>query len=128
MTILYAQTTGNPQTNANVLTPIPGLNFLMPGGSTTAIIILNFPAPWAAGPDFPGGAFGIEVGGTVLPNVAFFTYNDAQPQSTGRVPTTLVVGVPLTPNPQQVQAMWQGIRGSTVFTDGPSSLTAIIAP
>lgn len=64
--------------------------------------------------------------GTVSPIQAVFTYNEQTPQSTGRVPTTLVVGVPLTQKTQAVQAVWQGVRGSTVITDTPSTLSAVI--
>jgi hypothetical protein len=53
--------------------------------------------------------------------------HEAQPQSTGRVPTTLVVGVPLTNNPQTVTAIWSGIRNSNVVIDTPATLTAFIS-
>jgi hypothetical protein len=66
------------------------------------------------------------VNGTVLPAYASFTYGVQQPASFNRMPTTLVVGVPLTGKPQQVQAMWSGVRGSTVIIDSPASLSAFI--
>ena len=44
----------------------------------------------------------------------------------GRVPTTLVVGVPLAIQPQTIQAVWSGVRGSTVIIDTPATLTAIM--
>jgi hypothetical protein len=34
--------------------------------------------------------------------------------------------VPLATKPQTLQAMWLGVRGSTVFIDTPSSLSAIL--
>jgi hypothetical protein len=40
------------------------------------------------------------------------------------MPTTLVVGVP--PKPQTVQAMWYGVRGSTVQLDSPATLNATL--
>jgi mannose-binding lectin len=46
--------------------------------------------------------------------------------STGRIPTTLVVGVPLGIKSQTVTAMWFGVRGSTVHIDSPSTLSSTI--
>ncbi len=127
---LYAQTTGTHQTNSGTWVPLPGLTITLPEGvGTMAIVILNVPNPYATGNDFPGGGFGISVNGTLSPVQAIFTYNEKTPQATGRVPTTLVVGVPLTQvkGGQHVQAMWFGVRGSTVIIDSPSTLSAILS-
>jgi hypothetical protein len=126
---LYAQTTGTQQTASGTFVEIPGLSITLPEGvDTTAIVILNVPNPFAKGNNFPGGTFGISVNGTVSPVRASFTYNEQVPQATGRVPTTLVVGVPLTQvkGGQTVQAVWSGVRGSTVIMDTPSTLSAIL--
>jgi hypothetical protein len=123
---LYAQTTGTHTTNSSSFVAIPGLTLTLPEGSGTfALVILNLPNPYASGNDFPGGNLGISVNGTVSPVVAVFTYNEQVPQSTGRIPTTLVVAVPLIAKPQTVQGVWSGVRGSTVHIDTPSSLSAI---
>lgn len=127
MTVLYAQTSGTLQTNASQLTPIPGLTVSLPEGvDVTGLVVLNLPNPYATGNNYPGGQFALNVNGVVSPVVAAFTYNEQQPPSTGRVPTTLVVGVPLTTKPQTVQAMWSGVRGSTVIIDTPATLSAFI--
>ncbi len=119
----YQQTTGNQQTNSATPVPIPGLYFKLPAGvGTSAIIILNVPNPYATGNNFPGGWFGISINGTMHPVFAAFTYGVKQPESFNRMPTTLVVGVPLTSD-TTVQAMWSGIRGSTVMLDSPATLT-----
>jgi hypothetical protein len=34
--------------------------------------------------------------------------------------------VPLTLQPQIVEALWQGVRGSTVIIDSPATFSAII--
>jgi hypothetical protein len=47
------------------------------------------------------------------------------PQSPGRIPTTLVLAVPLANKPQIVHGMWSGVRGSTVLIDSPATLSAI---
>ncbi|HYW62741.1 MAG TPA: hypothetical protein VE865_06035 [Bradyrhizobium sp.] len=124
---LYAQTSGTHSTNSGTFVPIPGLSITLPEGvGTTAVITLNVPNPFAQGNNFPGGTFGISVNGTISPVQAVFTYNEQQPQSTGRIPTTLVVGVPLTQvkGGQTVKAVWFGVRGSTVIMDTPSTLSA----
>ena len=62
---LYAQTTGTQQTNSGTFVPIPGLTLTIPEGvGTSALIILNVPMPYAQGNNYPGGTFGITVGGT----------------------------------------------------------------
>jgi hypothetical protein len=53
---------------------------------------------------------------------ASFTYNEQQPPATGRIPTTLVIGVPLANKPQSVAGMWMGVRGSTVIIDSDHRL------
>jgi mannose-binding lectin len=82
--------------------------------------------PYAKGNDNPGGNFGISVGGTVSPVVAGFTYNEKAPASFGRMPTTLVLSVPLGNKPQTIVAMWSNVRGSTVIIDSPATLSAIL--
>jgi hypothetical protein len=124
---LYAQTSANQSTNSGSFVPIPGLSLTLPEGvNTSALVILNVPNPYAKGNDFPGGTFGISVNGTISPVTATFTYNEQVPASTGRIPTTLVVSVPLGLKPQTIMGMWFGVRGSTVNIDSPASLSAII--
>jgi hypothetical protein len=130
VTVYYAQTSGNLKTSAVSPQPIPGLSVKIPAGvGDQILVILNVPNPYAmpsVGTQFPGGWFGIAVDGTVQPAYATFTYNEAQPPSTGRVPTTLVIAVDLTPNPQTIQAMWHGVRNSTVVLDSPATLSATL--
>jgi hypothetical protein len=124
---LYAQTTGTQTTNSGSFVPIPGLSLTIPEGvDTSALVILNLPMPYAIGNNYPGAAIGISVNGTVSPVVGGFTYNEPVPPSTGRIPTTLVVSVPLGDNPQTVQGVWLGVRGSTVVIDTPATLSAIL--
>jgi mannose-binding lectin len=124
---LYAQTSGTQQTNSGTFVPIPGLTLTIPEGvGTSALVILNVPMPYATGNNYPGGTFGITVNGTASPVGASFTYNDQNPGSTGRIPTTLVVSVPLVNAAQTVAGVWYGVRGSTVIIDTPASLSAIL--
>jgi len=124
---LYVQTSGKLTTNSGSLVPIPGLTLTIPEGvDTMALIILNLPNPFAQGNDFPGGILGISVNGAVSPVLASFTYNESTPVSTGRIPTTLVVGVPLANKPQTIVGMWSGVRGSTVIIDSPATMSATL--
>jgi hypothetical protein len=125
--VLYAQTSGTHSTTSGTFVAIPGLDITIPEGvNATAIVILNLPMPYAQGNNYPGGALGIAVNGTASPVTASFSYNEQNPPSTGRIPTTLVVGVPLTDKPQTVTGMWFGVRGSKVIIDSPATLTAIL--
>jgi hypothetical protein len=126
---LYAQTSRTLTTNSGSFVPIDGLTFSIPQGvGSSALIILNLPNPYATGNNYPGGTFGISVNGTVSSVQAVFTYNEQVPSSTGRIPTTLVVSVPLLQTgPQTIQAVWFGVRGSTVIIDTPATLSAILA-
>jgi len=124
---LYAQTSGTQSTNSATFVPIPGLSLTIPEGvGTSALVILNLPMPYAEGNDYPGGTFGITVNGTASSVVASFTYNDQQPQTYGRVPTTLIVSVPLANAPQTIAGVWYGVRGSTVIIDSPATLSALL--
>jgi hypothetical protein len=124
---LYAQTNGTLSTNSGSFVPIAGLSITIPVGvETLAMVVLNVPNPYASGNNYPGGTFGIAVNGQVSPVQATFTYNEQNPQSTGRIPTTLVVGVPLGNNPQTVTGVWFGVRGSTVHLDSPATLSSTI--
>lgn len=122
---LYAQTSGTLSTNSSTFVAMHGLSVTIPEGvGTTAIITLNVPNPYATGNDIPGGTFGVTVNGKLSPVVASFTYNET-PSSFGRIPTTLVVGVPLSNIVQTIQGVWAGVRGSNVIIDSPASLSAV---
>ena len=107
---------------------MPGLSVTLPEAvNVPALVILNVPNPYASGNNFPGGNFGIQVNGAVQSAFASFTYNEGNPPSTGRMPTTLVVAVPLSSTgTTTVVAVWSGVRGSTVHIDSPATLSAII--
>ena len=124
---LYAQTSGKQSTNSGSFVPIPGLSLTIPeGAGLSALVILNAPMAYAIGNNTPGANFGVAVDGTVSPVVAGFTYNDEVPPSTGRVPTTLVLSVPLSDKPQTIVAVWSSVRGSTVVIDTPATLSVIL--
>jgi hypothetical protein len=127
MSNLYARTSGTLTTKSDHFTPIPGLKLTLPEGvDVMALVTLNLPNPFAEGNNFPGATLGISVNGKVSPVQATFTYGVPLPQNPNRMPTTLIVGVPLTLQPQIVEALWQGVRGSTVIIDSPATFSVVI--
>jgi len=126
--IVSAQSSGSQSTNSGSWTPMPGLTIKLPQGvGEQALLILNVPNPYAQGNDTPGGNFGLQVNGTVQAAYASFTYNETNPPSTGRIPTTLCAVTPLSQTGAvTVVAVWSGVRGATVRIDSPATLTAVI--
>jgi hypothetical protein len=127
--IVYAATSGSLNTNSGSWTAMTGLAVKLPQAvGDSAVLILNVPNPWATGNNYPGGNFGLQVNGAMLAPVASFTYNEQVPPSTGRIPTTLTAVIPLSSSGATVvQAVWSGVRSSTVHLDSPATLTGIIA-
>jgi mannose-binding lectin len=125
--IISAQSSGSQSTNSSSWTPMPQLSIKIPGGAgETVLLILNVPNPYATGNSNPGGNFGIQVNGTLQPAFACFTYNEANPPSTGRIPTTLCVPIQVnSKDPLVITAVWSNVRGSTVHIDSPATLSAI---
>ncbi|HTO62540.1 MAG TPA: hypothetical protein VMM15_14925 [Bradyrhizobium sp.] len=123
--ILYAQSSGEHYTDSGVLVPIPGLSVTFTQGVIGAVVtaILNLPLPYAIGTDFPGGKVGISVNGAIAPVPGGFTYNEQNPPVPGRIPTTLVVSVPLPDKLTFIMGMWSGVRGSRIIIDSPATLT-----
>ena len=124
MPILYAQSSGS-QGYGNQPTPMPGLSLVIPEGfGAQALIVLNVPSPYSInfGGGTSGGWFGISVDGTTLPIFASYSYNSSiQSSNPARVPTTLVVAVPLGANPQTIVAL-----ASNCIIDSPASLSVIM--
>jgi Bc2l-C, N-terminal domain len=125
--IISAQSSGAQSTNSSTWTPMPGLSIKIPGGAgETVLLILNVPNPYATGNSNPGGNFGIQANDTVQPATATFTYNEANPPSTGRIPTTLCVPILVnSKDPSVITAVWSNVRGSTMHIDTPATLSAV---
>ena len=66
------------------------------------------------------------VGGVLSRMVAGFSTEVKDPMSPGRHPTTLTLGIGNSAIPYHVQAMWRGLRGSTVKTDTYSNMSALV--
>ena len=107
MAVLYAEFKGSQQF-LGVPTAIPNLSLMIPEGENTiALVILNVPAPYSVIANFTngrGGKFNIAVDGTILPEYAEYDYLNAigSQNMPVRMPTTLVVAVPMLLKPQKV--------------------------
>lgn len=126
--ILSSQISSAPAVTSSQYVDIPGLFLTLPPKSATqtfALVILNVPTPYASGNNFPGVSFAVSVMGTVVAQGAF-TYSQQTPQSFGRMPTTIVVKVPLTTAYQTVWGRWCTIRNSVGHIDSFASLSAVI--
>ena len=92
------------------------------GSGDSAVVTLNVPAPYSLGSYGEGGKFQISVDGTVLPAFAEYDYVIGMgSRGTVRVPTTLVVAVPLMLKKQTVVALAQNC-----IIDSTASLSAIV--
>jgi mannose-binding lectin len=127
MAVLFAQFSGQQQQFLNSVA-IPGLTLTLPeGAGESALVTLNVPASYAVIANFTsgrGGQFNISVDGTTLPAYAEYDYVvSMNSQNTPvRMPTTLVVAVPLKLRTQTVVGF-----AANCIIDSPCSLSAIIA-
>lgn len=118
-------TTGNWEIMKGLALTLPPAN----SDAKVALVILNVPNPYAIGNNYPGANFSINVTGSFAGTVpiACFTYStQSLPNSSGRMPTTLVARIPLVKGTLALQAVWQSVRQSTVIVDTPCSLSAIL--
>jgi len=126
--LLYAEIQSAPPTTSQQFVPIQGLTFTLPAQSPTqnvALVILDVPQPFSSGNDTPGAQFAITVAGVLVAHGGF-TYTDKIPTSFGRMPTTIVVRVPLVSTQRVVKAEWRSVRNSKAQIDSFASLSAII--
>ncbi len=126
--ILSSQISGAPVVTSSQYVDIPGLFLTLPPKSpamTYALLMLDVPQPYATGINFPGLIFSINVMGTLVADGGF-TYSQQVPQSFGRMPTTVVVRVPLTTAYQTVWGRWRSVRNSVGHIDSFASLSAVL--
>lgn len=84
--ILSTQISTAPQLTSSQYVNIPGLFLTLPPKSATqtyALIILNVPAPYASGSNFPGVTFAINVMGSLVAEGGF-TYSQKTERSAER--------------------------------------------
>lgn len=87
-------------------------------------VILNVPTPYATGNNFPGIYFAIATDKGVVAD-GCFTYSSKVPESTGRMPFTLVATIDVGTGVTFVKGQWKSVRGSAMHIDSYASLSAI---
>ncbi|MCA8275560.1 fucose-binding lectin II [Burkholderia sp. AU30280] len=87
-------------------------------------VILNVPTPYATGNNFPGIYFAIATNKGVVAD-GCFTYSSKVPESTGRMPFTLVATIDVGAGVTFVKGQWKSVRGSAMHIDSYASLSAI---
>ncbi|WP_175956810.1 fucose-binding lectin II [Burkholderia sp. BCC0405] len=87
-------------------------------------VILNVPTPYATGNNFPGIYFAIATDKGVVAD-GCFTYSSKVPESTGRMPFTLVATIDVGAGVTFVKGQWKSVRGSAMHIDSYASLSAI---
>ncbi|VWB42607.1 fucose-binding lectin II [Burkholderia lata] len=87
-------------------------------------VILNVPTPYATGNNFPGIYFAIATDKGVVAD-GCFTYSSKVPESTGRMPFTLVATIDAGTGVTFVKGQWKSVRGSAMHIDSYASLSAI---
>ncbi|OXI31248.1 fucose-binding lectin II [Burkholderia sp. AU16741] len=87
-------------------------------------VTLNVPTPYATGNNFPGIYFAIATDKGVVAD-GCFTYSSKVPESTGRMPFTLVATIDVGSGVTFVKGQWKSVRGSAMHIDSYASLSAI---
>ncbi|WP_175884114.1 fucose-binding lectin II [Burkholderia sp. BCC0044] len=127
MPLLSASIVSAPVVTSEVYVDIPGLYIDI---AKAAIrdgklqVILNVPTPYATGNNFPGIYFAIATDKGVVAD-GCFTYSSKVPESTGRMPFTLVATIDVGSGVTFVKGQWKSVRGSAMHIDSYASLSAI---
>lgn len=82
------------------------------------------PTPYATGNNFPGIYFAIATDRGIVAD-GCFTYSSKVPESTGRMPFTLVATIDAGSGVTFVKGQWKSVRGSAMHIDSYASLSAI---
>lgn len=127
MPLLSASIVSAPVATSETYVDIPGLYIDI---AKAAIrdgklqVILNVPTPYATGNNFPGIYFAIATNKGVVAD-GCFTYSSKVPESTGRMPFTLVATIDVGSGVTFVKGQWKSVRGSAMHIDSYASLSAI---
>jgi len=125
--VYYASGVTSQKTNSATMVNIEGLVLTLPPADVyqvAALVMLCIPMSYAQGNNYPGANFCVSANGVEY-GIGGYTYDEASPASTGRKLITIVVQIPLGPQPTIVYGQWSGVRGSTVIIDSFNSMTAI---
>ncbi|KVL38109.1 fucose-binding lectin II [Burkholderia territorii] len=127
MPILSTSIKSAPVLTSEVYVDIPGLHLDIAKENIRdgkLLVTLNVPTPYATGDNYPGIYFAIATDKGVAAD-GCFTHSTKAPETSGRVPFTLVVAIDVTSDITFVKAQWKSVRGSTMHIDSFASLSAI---
>ena len=127
MPLLSASIVSAPVATSETYVDIPGLyiDIAKAGIRDGKLqVILNVPTPYATGNNFPGIYFAIATDKGVVAD-GCFTYSSKVPESTGRMPFTLVATIDVGSGVTFVKGQWKSVRGSAMHIDSYASLSAI---
>ncbi|WP_157375961.1 hypothetical protein [Burkholderia ubonensis] len=129
MSILLTSITSAPTVTSDAYVDIPGLGLSLSDAgvrSGKVLVTLNVPTPYATGNDFPGIQFAISTDYGVVAEGGF-TYSQKNPESSGRMPFTLVAAITVDGHCTFVKGQWKSIRGSTLHIDSYACLSVVSA-
>ncbi|WP_027810157.1 fucose-binding lectin II [Burkholderia cenocepacia] len=127
MPLLSASIVSAPVVTSETYVDIPGLYLDIAKAEIRdgkLQVILNVPTPYATGNNFPGIYFAIATNRGVVAD-GCFTYSSKVPESTGRMPFTLVATIDPGSGVTFVKGQWKSVRGSAMHIDSYASLSAI---
>ncbi|MCA7949461.1 fucose-binding lectin II [Burkholderia seminalis] len=127
MPLLSASIVSAPVVTSETYVDIPGLYIDIAKAEIRdgkLQVILNVPTPYATGNNFPGIYFAIATDRGVVAD-GCFTYSSKVPESTGRMPFTLVATIDAGSGVTFVKGQWKSVRGSAMHIDSYASLSAI---
>ncbi|MCA8300743.1 fucose-binding lectin II [Burkholderia seminalis] len=127
MPLLSASIVSAPVVTSETYVDIPGLYIDIAKAEIRdgkLQVILNVPTPYATGNNFPGIYFAIATDRGVVAD-GCFTYSSKVPESTGRMPFTLVATIDAGSGVTFVKGQWKSVRGSGMHIDSYASLSAI---
>ncbi|MDN7586111.1 fucose-binding lectin II [Burkholderia seminalis] len=127
MPLLSASIVSAPVVTSETYVDIPGLYIDIAKAEIRdgkLQVILNVPTPYATGNNFPGIYFAIATDRGIVAD-GCFTYSSKVPESTGRMPFTLVATIDAGSGVTFVKGQWKSVRGSAMHIDSYASLSAI---
>ncbi|AKM02569.1 fucose-binding lectin II [Burkholderia pyrrocinia] len=127
MPILSASITNAPVLTSETYVDIPGLHIDIAKENIRdgkLLVTLNVPTPYATGDNYPGIYFAIATDKGVVAD-GCFTHSTKAPETSGRVPFTLVVAIDVGSGVTFVKGQWKSVRGSVMHIDSFASLSAI---
>ncbi|KWO47844.1 fucose-binding lectin II [Burkholderia sp. MSMB1459WGS] len=127
MPILSASITSAPVLTSETYVDIPGLHLDIAKENIRdgkLLVTLNVPTPYATGNNYPGIYFAIATDKGVVAD-GCFTHSTKAPETSGRMPFTLVVAIDVDSSVTFVKGQWKSVRGSTMHIDSFASLSAI---